>query len=111
LNHLICGGQQRFRDGEAEGLGDLQVDGKFEFGWLLTGRSAGFSPLRMPAAICSCAAFSTRSGNGPAFADMLVMVTAIAAMDLKIRVLMANPLQYEIATSTAAALYDAKRAL
>jgi hypothetical protein len=35
LNHLIGGGQQRFRDGEAERLGGLEVDGKFEFRRLL----------------------------------------------------------------------------
>jgi hypothetical protein len=32
LNHLIGGGQQRFRDGE--GLRGLEVDDEFEFGGL-----------------------------------------------------------------------------
>jgi len=31
LDHLVRGGQQRFRDGEAEGLGGLEVDHQFEF--------------------------------------------------------------------------------
>ena len=26
LDHLVCGGQQRFGDGEAEGFGGLEVD-------------------------------------------------------------------------------------
>jgi hypothetical protein len=28
---LRCGGQQRFRDGEAEGLGGLEIDGMLDF--------------------------------------------------------------------------------
>ena len=32
LDDLIGGGQQRFRDGEAEGLGGLEVDDEFELG-------------------------------------------------------------------------------
>src|SRR6516162_10248720 len=35
LDHLISGGQQRFRDGEAERLGGLEVDDQFELGGLL----------------------------------------------------------------------------
>ena len=34
LNHLISGGQQRFRDGEAEGFGGLEVDDELELGRL-----------------------------------------------------------------------------
>src|SRR6516162_8724031 len=30
LNHLVSRGQQRFRDGEAEGLGGLEVDGQLD---------------------------------------------------------------------------------
>jgi hypothetical protein len=35
LNYLICRGQQRFRDGEAERVGGLEVDGERELGRLL----------------------------------------------------------------------------
>src|SRR6516225_65264 len=34
LNNLIGGGQQRFRDGEAEGFGGLEVDDQFKLGGL-----------------------------------------------------------------------------
>ena len=34
LDHLVCGRQQRFRDGEAERLGGLEVDDEIEFGRL-----------------------------------------------------------------------------
>jgi hypothetical protein len=42
LNHLIGSGQQRFRDCEAKGLGGLQVDDQFEFGWKLDWQLAHF---------------------------------------------------------------------
>jgi len=35
LDHLVRGRQQRFRDGEAERLGGLEVDDEFEFRGLL----------------------------------------------------------------------------
>src|SRR5262249_28685870 len=35
LNYLVGGGQQRFRDGEAERLGGLEVDGQLDFYGLL----------------------------------------------------------------------------
>jgi hypothetical protein len=34
LNNLVRGGQQRFRDGEAEGFGGLKVDDELELGGL-----------------------------------------------------------------------------
>ena len=47
LDHLVGGRQQRFRDGKAERLGGFEVDDEIELGRRCTGRSAGFSPLRM----------------------------------------------------------------
>ena len=35
LDDLVGGSQQRFRDGEAEGLGGLEIDDQFEFCWRL----------------------------------------------------------------------------
>src|SRR6516165_1772945 len=35
LDHLIGGRQQRFRDGEAEGLGGFEIDDELELGRLL----------------------------------------------------------------------------
>jgi hypothetical protein len=35
LDHLVSGRQQRFRDGDAESLGGLEVDHQIKLGWLL----------------------------------------------------------------------------
>src|ERR1700675_4289278 len=45
LDHLVGGGQQRFRDGEAEGLSGLKVDDQLEFGRLLDGQIRGLCAL------------------------------------------------------------------
>ena len=42
LDHLIRPQQQRRRDGEAEGLGRLEVDDQFELRGLLDGEVGGF---------------------------------------------------------------------
>ena len=47
LDNLVGAGEQRGRNVDAYRLGGLQVDDQLEFGWRLTGMSAGFSPLRM----------------------------------------------------------------
>src|SRR6516162_5860008 len=41
LNDLICGRQQRFRDGEAERLGGLEVEDQFDVRVLLDRKIAG----------------------------------------------------------------------
>ena len=42
LDHLVGGGEERFRDDEAEHLGGLQIYDKFEFGGLKDGRLGTF---------------------------------------------------------------------
>jgi hypothetical protein len=47
LDHLVGGGQQRFRDGDAERFGGLEVDDEFEFVWFHSRQVGGFlSPFR-----------------------------------------------------------------
>jgi hypothetical protein len=45
LDHLVGGGQQRFRDGDAEYLGGPQVDGQVEPGWVLHRQVGRLVPL------------------------------------------------------------------
>jgi hypothetical protein len=45
LDHLVGGGQQRFRDGKAERLGGFEVDHQFELGRLLNRQIGGASAL------------------------------------------------------------------
>ena len=47
FNHLVGDDQERQRNVDAERLGGLEVDDQLEFRRLLTGKSAGFSPLRI----------------------------------------------------------------
>ena len=47
FNHLVGTAEQRDREGEAKRLGGLQVEISSTFVDWITGRSAGFSPLRI----------------------------------------------------------------
>jgi hypothetical protein len=47
LDHLVGTTKERERYSKAKGPGRLEIDDKLNLGHLLTGRSAGLSPLRM----------------------------------------------------------------
>ena len=48
MNYLVGGGQQRFRDGEAERLGGLEVDYQLDFRDLLHGKIGWFLAFENP---------------------------------------------------------------
>jgi len=60
LYDLIRPRQQRRRDGEAEGLGGLEVDNQLELGRLLDGQITRFDPLQDPVHVESGAAEHVR---------------------------------------------------
>jgi hypothetical protein len=47
FDHLVGDGQQRERNGKTERFGGLEVDGQIDLVTCWTGKSAGFSPLRI----------------------------------------------------------------
>jgi hypothetical protein len=53
LDHLVGEREQPVRYLEAERLGGLEIKHEFELLDCMTGRSAGFSPLRIRPASCS----------------------------------------------------------
>jgi hypothetical protein len=68
--HLVGAQQDRWGHRKTERLGGLQVDDELELvGWI-TGRSAGFSPLRMrPVYVPTCRNISMVSGSGAKNSD------------------------------------------
>jgi hypothetical protein len=51
LDHLVCGGQQRFRDGDAERFGGLEVYEEFDFRGLLDREVGGLVALENSAGV------------------------------------------------------------
>jgi hypothetical protein len=47
FDYLVCAGEQRRRDGEAERLGGHEVEDQFEFGRRITGKSLILSPFKI----------------------------------------------------------------
>src|SRR6516225_7375384 len=66
LDYLGGRGQQRFRDGEAERLGGLEVDDKIEFGRLYHGQISRFLASENAARVK--ATLAKKSGNAGAIA-------------------------------------------
>src|ERR1700686_2600634 len=81
LDHLVGGRQQRFRDGEAEGLGGLEVDDQFELGGLLHRQIGSFLAFENTAGIdANLVVFLTSSDRTP-LARMLPSVIGSPAGD------------------------------
>jgi hypothetical protein len=41
IEHLVSGGQQAVRYGDAKSIGSLAIDHQFKFGWQLNGKVGG----------------------------------------------------------------------
>ena len=75
LDHFIGGGQQRFRDGKAKGLGGLEVEGQLELydlldrqiGWFRALENASSIDASLAEQIAQAAASRVGSRRGSGF--------------------------------------------